>query len=125
MVGIACGEEDDAGIRAAAAAADDDDDGAPSAAGVAGASRQRNNSQREKRRGGRGNSSQYFLITPKLLPNLDYQRGMRVLCIASGEFMPEERALTDFRRCIDIKKGMMGGAGRGGSRGSVAVGAAG
>ena len=32
--------------------------------------------------------SQYFLITPKLLPGLKYTRGMKVHCIASGEFMP-------------------------------------
>ena len=32
--------------------------------------------------------SQYFLITPKLLPNLKYAKGMKVHCIASGEFMP-------------------------------------
>ena len=60
--------------------------------------------ENEEGNGGRG-GSQYFLITPKLLPDLEYQRGMRVLCIASGEFMPEDRSLTDFRRCIDIKRG--------------------
>jgi chromosome segregation ATPase len=37
--------------------------------------------------GGSG-GSQYFLITPKLLSGLKYRRGMRVLCIVSGENMP-------------------------------------
>ena len=32
--------------------------------------------------------SQYFLITPKLLSGLKYKRGMKVLCIVSGEQMP-------------------------------------
>ena len=34
--------------------------------------------------------SQYFLITPKLLPGLMYKRGMTVLCIVSGEVVPAE-----------------------------------
>jgi structural maintenance of chromosomes protein 5 len=37
---------------------------------------------------GEGPGSQYFLITPKLLSGLKYRRGMRVLCIVSGENMP-------------------------------------
>ena len=37
---------------------------------------------------GTGSGSQYFLITPKLLSGLKYRRGMRVLCIVSGENMP-------------------------------------
>lgn len=44
--------------------------------------------------------SQYFLITPKLLPDLEYARGMQVLCIASGEFMPPERERVDFGACV-------------------------
>ncbi|KAI9226884.1 MAG: P-loop containing nucleoside triphosphate hydrolase protein [Piptocephalis tieghemiana] len=36
--------------------------------------------------------SQYFLITPKLLPNLKYHDRMRVLCIYSGEWIPEDQA---------------------------------
>jgi chromosome segregation ATPase len=41
--------------------------------------------------------SQYFLITPKLLSGLKYRRGMRVLCIVSGENMPpaEEAAAAE------------------------------
>jgi len=32
-------------------------------------------------------SSQYFLITPKLLPNLRYHRRMRILCVNNGEWI--------------------------------------
>ena len=34
-------------------------------------------------------SSQYFLITPKLLQGLEYAENMTVHCIVSGEYMPE------------------------------------
>ncbi|KAI4154444.1 MAG: hypothetical protein L6R39_001385 [Caloplaca ligustica] len=50
--------------------------------------------------------SQYFLITPKLLPSLTYARGMRVLCIASGEHMPEKADKVDFRHCVDLARGL-------------------
>ena len=33
---------------------------------------------------------QYFLITPKLLPNLHYHSRMKVLCVYNGEWLPEE-----------------------------------
>ena len=36
-------------------------------------------------------SSQYFLITPKLLPNLTYHPKMKVLCINNGEWLDERR----------------------------------
>jgi hypothetical protein len=32
----------------------------------------------------------YFLITPKLLPNLTYHSMMKVLCIFNGEWQPEK-----------------------------------
>lgn len=44
---------------------------------------------------GKSSGSQYFLITPKLLSGLKYQRGMTVLCIVSGENMP---SVTDTKR---------------------------
>ena len=50
--------------------------------------------------------SQYFLITPKLLHGLEYARGMQVLCIASGEYMPQERSRIDFRDCINLARGL-------------------
>lgn len=43
------------------------------------------------------NTSQYFLITPKLLPNLKYHIDMKVHCIASGEYMPEDHRQLDFQ----------------------------
>ena len=47
--------------------------------------------------------SQYFLITPKLLSGLKYRRGMRVLCIVSGENMPpaEGEHKVDFGAWVD------------------------
>ena len=35
-------------------------------------------------------SAQYFLITPKLLPDLNYHERMKVLCVCNGEWLPEE-----------------------------------
>ena len=64
-----------------------------------------------------GGGSQYFLITPKLLQGLRYGEGMRVHCIASGEWMPEAarrdeegvRGL-DFRvlaqRAVEVRGGL-------------------
>ncbi|KUI74467.1 Structural maintenance of chromosomes protein 5 [Cytospora mali] len=49
-------------------------------------------------------TSQYFLITPKLLSGLRYDERMKVLCIASGEHMPEEGGKLDFSRCVKVKK---------------------
>jgi len=54
-----------------------------------------------------GGGSQYFLITPKLLHGLRYERGMRVLCIASGEYMPKDHSCVDFRGCVNIKRAIM------------------
>ncbi|KAJ7821120.1 hypothetical protein B0H14DRAFT_2832211 [Mycena olivaceomarginata] len=34
-------------------------------------------------------SAQYFLITPKLLPDLEYHERMRVLCVNNGEWLPD------------------------------------
>ncbi|KAF5022389.1 hypothetical protein F66182_5562 [Fusarium sp. NRRL 66182] len=54
----------------------------------------------------REHSSQYFLITPKLLTGLRYDPKMRVLCIASGEHMPREGRKLDFKRCLRVQKGL-------------------
>ena len=51
-----------------------------------------------------GSGSQYFLLTPKLLHGLHYERGMRVMCIASGEYMPEGEARIDFEACVRRKR---------------------
>ncbi|KAL7920841.1 hypothetical protein ACQKWADRAFT_151783 [Trichoderma austrokoningii] len=52
----------------------------------------------------REHTSQYFLITPKLLTGLRYDPKMRVLCIASGEHMPKDGTKLSFRRCLKIQK---------------------
>lgn len=50
---------------------------------------------------------QYFLITPKLLNGLVYKRGMKVLCIASGEYMPEDYERLDFKKCVERMKAVV------------------
>lgn len=51
-------------------------------------------------------TSQYFLITPKLLTNLRYDRRMRVLCIASGEHMPKDPTGLDFKKVIATRRSL-------------------
>ncbi|KAI1259838.1 P-loop containing nucleoside triphosphate hydrolase protein [Xylariaceae sp. FL1019] len=58
----------------------------------------------------REHTSQYFLITPKLLTNLRYDECMRVLCIASGEHMPTEGRKLDFGKLVNIQKALTAGA---------------
>ncbi|KAJ1964345.1 Structural maintenance of chromosomes protein 5, partial [Dimargaris xerosporica] len=41
-------------------------------------------------------TAQYFLITPKLLPNLDYHPRMKVLCIYNGEWQPDKFPLNKY-----------------------------
>ncbi|KAF8318121.1 P-loop containing nucleoside triphosphate hydrolase protein [Clavulina sp. PMI_390] len=48
----------------------------------------------------RGDAGQYFLITPKLLPDLTYHRRMRILCINNGDWLPEER-IGSLRSLLD------------------------
>lgn len=52
--------------------------------------------------------SQYFLITPKLLPGLKYHPNMKVHCIGSGEYMPSDHRELDFgalaRKALDLKR---------------------
>jgi chromosome segregation ATPase len=55
-------------------------------------------------------TSQYFLITPKLLTGLRYDRRMKVLCIASGEYMPQDYRQLDVRQIISLKRAMIGAA---------------
>lgn len=52
-------------------------------------------------------TSQYFLITPKLLGGLRYDERMKILCIASGEHMPPEGSKLDFSKVLKIKKRLM------------------
>ncbi|CAK7268817.1 Structural maintenance of chromosomes protein 5 [Sporothrix epigloea] len=55
-------------------------------------------------------TSQYFLITPKLLPNLRYDENMTVLCIASGPYMPDNEAKLDFRKCMEMQRQLLAAA---------------
>ncbi|KAI1806929.1 P-loop containing nucleoside triphosphate hydrolase protein [Daldinia bambusicola] len=60
----------------------------------------------------REHTSQYFLITPKLLTGLRYDERMRVLCIASGEHMPpaEDAKKLDFANLVRIQRGLVASA---------------
>ncbi|XXH02793.1 hypothetical protein Hte_009179 [Hypoxylon texense] len=60
----------------------------------------------------REHTSQYFLITPKLLTGLRYDERMRVLCIASGEHMPSagEAKGLDFGNLVRIQRAIASAA---------------
>ncbi|KAK7756589.1 Structural maintenance of chromosomes protein 5 [Diatrype stigma] len=58
----------------------------------------------------REHTSQYFLITPKLLTGLRYDPRMRVLCIASGEHVPPDGRRLDFGRLVRIQRAVRAGA---------------
>ncbi|KAF9209114.1 Structural maintenance of chromosomes protein 5 [Haplosporangium sp. Z 27] len=47
-------------------------------------------------------TAQYFLITPKLLPNLDYHERMKVLCIYNGEWLDD--GVTKWGRYLENQK---------------------
>lgn len=49
----------------------------------------------------RPDSGQYFLITPKLLPDLRYHERMKILCVNNGEWLPEEKGLGNMMKMID------------------------
>lgn len=55
----------------------------------------------------REHSSQYFLVTPKLLTGLRYEEGMTVLCVASGANVPEETGRFNFAKCLRAQKRVM------------------
>lgn len=55
----------------------------------------------------REHSSQYFLVTPKLLTGLRYDEGMTVLCVASGAYMPEATEKMNLKRCLKAQKRVM------------------
>jgi|ERR1700676_5188134 hypothetical protein len=46
-------------------------------------------------------SAQYFLITPKLLPDLKYHERMKVLCVNNGEWLPEENHIGNMMGMIE------------------------
>jgi len=49
----------------------------------------------------KGDSGQYFLITPKLLPALRYHERMRVLCVYNGEWLPEEQGIGSMKGLLN------------------------
>ncbi|KAJ6562746.1 hypothetical protein DFH09DRAFT_1159548 [Mycena vulgaris] len=49
----------------------------------------------------KADSAQYFLITPKLLPDLEYHERMKILCVNNGEWLPEESGLGNMMSMID------------------------
>lgn len=57
------------------------------------------------------NAGQYFLITPKLLPDLSYHERMRVLIIYNGEWLPERFSLQEYanNHSIQTKKRRLNG----------------
>lgn len=46
-------------------------------------------------------SAQYFLITPKLLPDLKYHERMKILCVNNGEWLPEEHNIGNMMNMIE------------------------
>lgn len=68
---------------------------------------------------GGGGGGQYFLITPKLLSGLVYKPGMRVLCIYSGEHMPEDHTKLDFGLAIRNMKTIAAQSGRSNGNGKA------
>lgn len=50
----------------------------------------------------RERTSQYFLITPKLLNDLKFHPKMKIHCIASGEHMPDQHQKLDFQKLADV-----------------------
>ncbi|VDC05841.1 unnamed protein product [Peniophora sp. CBMAI 1063] len=56
-------------------------------------------------------AGQYFLITPKLLPDLMYHKRMKVLCVNNGEWLPEQRELGDLKSMLRTFVNKRGGAG--------------
>lgn len=49
----------------------------------------------------KADSGQYFLITPKLLPDLKYHERMKVLCVNNGEWLPDEPKLGDMMGLVE------------------------
>lgn len=52
-------------------------------------------------------TSQYFLITPKLLTNLAYSPMMKTLIINSGEFMPKDQTRFDVEKVLEARRALM------------------
>ncbi len=60
----------------------------------------------------REHTSQYFLITPKLLPGLRYDERMRVHTIVSGEHVHEQGTqMMNFAEIVKIQRRLTGRVG--------------
>ncbi|KAJ5542678.1 hypothetical protein N7461_008681 [Penicillium sp. DV-2018c] len=70
---------------------------------------------------GGGGGGQYFLITPKLLSGLSYKPGMRVLCIYSGEHMPQDHTEVDFKKSVQNMKAIKAARGVNGTAPTAAI----
>ena len=55
-------------------------------------------------------SGQYFLITPKLLPDLMYHERMKVLCVNNGEWLPEDHMTGNLMNMINAYVAVQAGA---------------
>lgn len=67
----------------------------------------------------RPDASQYFLITPKLLPDLRYHERMKVLIINNGEWLPDKLDLNSFvEAALTARKGKRRGGNSGGNGGN-------
>ncbi|KAL1923202.1 uncharacterized protein VTP21DRAFT_9578 [Calcarisporiella thermophila] len=55
----------------------------------------------------RPGTAQYFLITPKLLPDLTYHDRMKILCVYNGEWQPDKLHLKDIvaRQLRQVREG--------------------
>ncbi len=49
----------------------------------------------------KADAAQYFLITPKLLPDLEYHERMKILCVNNGEWLPDERNLGNLMDMVE------------------------
>lgn len=56
-------------------------------------------------------SCQYFLITPKLLPGLKYDKRMKVLCVNNGEWLPEDHGVGNLKSLLDNCRRLRAGVG--------------
>jgi len=58
----------------------------------------------------REHTSQYFLVTPKLLTALHYDPNMTVLCISSGDNMPETAHRLGFGQWLATQRALKAAA---------------
>lgn len=46
-------------------------------------------------------AGQHFLITPKLLADLEYHERMKILCVNNGDWLPEEEGMGNMMGLIN------------------------